>query len=289
MWYELKIAGIPPEKMDSLDEVLDASAAKAVTLCDGQDEPLYEPALNTIPLWKETHVSALFDEDESRLQCIHQIKYMLPHAKLKLHDFEDKVWEREWLKDFKPMCFGKRLWVCPTHMTVPDENAVVIKLDPGLAFGTGTHETTSLCLSFLDGHELKNKTICDYGTGSGILAIAALKLGAKEAHAVDIDPQSIQATLTNLETNDVANDKISVFLVGEKTIPKVDLLMANILSGPLTELAKPFSELVLSHGKLVLSGILKTQKESILAAYKPYFQFEKSEEKGDWLCMVFDK
>lgn len=288
MWYELTISALNDTEVASLDTLLEDSEAVSQTFIDAKDTPLYEPALHTTPLWQDTIVKALFESDEARIRCMQMIKPVFPHAKFELSDLKDKAWEREWLKDFKPMQFGKRLWVCPTHETPPDSDAVNIMLDPGLAFGTGTHETTSLCLSYLDGLNLKDKIVCDYGTGSGILGIAAIKLGAKKAYCVDIDAQAITATLDNAYQNDIDDTAIEAFLVDKKSIPTVDLLIANILSGPLCELASNFSVLVSPGGTLVLSGILETQRDEVIKAYTPYFDFKESDALGDWVRLVFE-
>lgn len=288
MWYELTLSCIPQDKIDALNSLLEDTHAVSVTLCDAQDDPVYEPALNSTPLWKATLVKALYETEDARLESLQQVKYLLPDVKVSLQDIEDKAWEREWLKDFKPMQFGKRLWICPSHTTPPAPSAVNILLDPGLAFGTGTHETTSLCLSYLDSCDLKDKTICDYGTGSGILAIAALKLGAKKAYAVDIDPQAIQATRSNAKQNDISDATLDAFLVDERPIPTVDLLIANILSGPLIALLPIFKKILKKRGHLILSGLLSTQKASVIEAYRPSFTFIESESLGEWERLVFE-
>ena len=195
---------------------------------------------------------------------------------------EDKDWEREWMDLFEPMKFGERLWVCPSWKPVPDESAVNVMLDPGLAFGTGTHPTTALCLQWLDSLNLKGKTVIDYGCGSGILAIAALKLGALKVYAMDIDPQAVTATIDNAKRNAVNEERL---LVGKPEILDgiiVDVVVANILAGPLNELAESISKHCVSHGKLALSGLLDTQAEPTRQTYLQWFDMDSPCFEGEW-------
>jgi ribosomal protein L11 methyltransferase len=199
---------------------------------------------------------------------------------------EDRAWEREWLKDFKPMQFGRRLWVCPGGMSLPASarDACIIDLDPGLAFGTGTHPTTAMCLEWLDGADLAGTRVIDYGCGSGILAIAALKLGAREAVGTDIDPQALMASRDNAERNAVS-DKLVLQTV-ERTIDPADVLLANILAGPLAELAASFAKLVKPGGRIVLSGILKEQALPLAQTYAAWFDMDSPVYREDWARLV---
>ena len=185
---------------DVVEEVLTAHGALAVTLTDAGDAPVLEPAPGETPLWPDTKITALFpgDQDLSALtRALETTVAPTPLPATTIETLEERVWEREWLKRFKPMRFGERLWVSPREMNVGDPQAIVVRLDPGLAFGTGTHPTTALCLRWLDAASLDDARVLDFGSGSGILAIAALKLGAAAATAVDIDPQAVTATQTN--------------------------------------------------------------------------------------------
>ena len=203
----------------------------------------------------------------------------------KIEQLEDKDWEREWMDNFHPMRFGERLWICPSWRDVPDENAVNVMLDPGLAFGTGTHPTTSLCLQWLDSLDLTGKTVIDFGCGSGILAIAALKLGAAKAIGIDIDPQAIQASRDNAERNGVS-DRLELYLPKDQPEEmKADVVVANILAGPLRELAPLISVLPVSGGLLGLSGILASQAESVCDAYADSFTLDPVVEKEEW-CRI---
>lgn len=207
----------------------------------------------------------------------------------KIEQIEDKDWEREWMDNFHPMQFGKRLWICPSWRPVPDESAVNVMLDPGLAFGTGTHPTTALCLQWLDGLDLANKTVIDFGCGSGILAIAALKLGAKQAIGIDIDPQAIQASRDNAERNGVS-DRLSLFLAKDQPENlQADIVVANILAGPLKELATPITQLLKKNGHLGLSGILTSQAESVCQAYQHSINLDDVTEKDEWCRITGNK
>ncbi len=203
----------------------------------------------------------------------------------KIEQIEDKDWEREWMANFHPMRFGERLWICPSWRDVPDPDAVNVMLDPGLAFGTGTHPTTSLCLTWLDGLDLAGKTVIDFGCGSGILAIAALKLGASQAIGIDIDPQAIQASRDNAERNGVA-DRLSLYLPHQQPENlQADVVVANILAGPLRELAPLISVLPKSGGHLGLSGVLESQAESVCEAYVAHFALDPVAVKEEW-CRI---
>jgi ribosomal protein L11 methyltransferase len=204
--------------------------------------------------------------------------------RLKWERMEDKVWERVWLDHFKPMSFGRRLWVCPARESIEHPDAVVIKLDPGLAFGTGTHPTTALCLEWLDAQDLQGKTIIDYGCGSGILAIAALKLGADSALAIDHDPQALQATQENAEKNRVS-DRITTQLPSEGSASPADILLANILAEPLLQLAETLTDLVKPGGAMALSGILTEQELSLQERYRPLLSLSPTQQREEWILI----
>ena len=234
---------------------------------------------------------ALFDAETDMNEIVSLLKqahHLDENTAYKIEQIEDKDWEREWMDNFHPMQFGKRLWICPSWREVPDQNAVNVMLDPGLAFGTGTHPTTALCLEWLDGLDLTDKTVIDFGCGSGILAIAALKLGAKNAIGIDIDPQAILASRNNAEQNGVA-DRLQLFLSDDKPADlKADVVVANILAGPLKELYPIISQLVKESGDLGLSGILETQAESVCDAYTQSFDLDPVAVKEEW-CRITGK
>ncbi len=259
--------------------------ALSVTLEDAADDPVLEPAPGDTPLWPTRVVKALFEATTAREALARSLAMVLPGAPSpRFEAIADKAWEREWLKDFKPMRFGRRLWVCPGGLPAGDPEAVRVELDPGLAFGTGTHPTTALCLEWLDGRDLRGLAVVDYGCGSGILAIAALKLGAARARAVDIDPQALIATRDNatrngIETGLEVSDEPGL---GDRSC---DVLVANILAGPLVALAPRFAAALLSGGELALSGLLVEQAETVAAAYQPWFDIALSATREGWALL----
>jgi len=281
------IGALDPEPFE--DALLGAGAV-SITLEDAADNPVLEPAPGTTPLWESVRIKALFDaaadSDVLSLLLQQQLSELPP---LDFAIVADRVWEREWLKDFHPMRFGRRLWVCPDRQrptpealrTAEGAPPCFIDLDPGLAFGTGTHPTTALCLEWLDGAQLAGKTLIDYGCGSGVLAIAALKLGAKHAVAVDIDPQAITATLENAARNDVSACIEVSSVTAMKWVP-ANILVANILAEPLEALAASLASLVVSGGHLVLSGLLTEHAERVAARYAPWFDIAPMSIRDGW-------
>lgn len=283
-WLELKLA-LGDQDPERVEAALEEAGALSVTLEDAGDEPIYEPDADKPSLWSDTRLTALFPADAHMDSVLLRLKADLGVAALPPHrvePLEDRDWVREWLKDFKPMRFGKRLWICPTAYTPPDAGAVNLILDPGLAFGTGTHPTTALCLEWLDGADLAGKEVVDYGCGSGILAIAAARLGARHLWAVDNDPQALVATRDNAARNGVT-DRLSVCLPPAFPALKADLLLANILAGPLVSLAPLFAAHMKPGAPLVLSGILKTQEPDIRRAYEADFTGLEVASKDDWI------
>jgi len=264
------------------EDALFELGARSITLEDAADDPVLEPAPGETPLWPTRVVKALFDASASRDDLAQALAHALPDAPTpRFEAIADKAWEREWLKDFKPMLFGRRLWVCPGGLPAGDPDAIRIELDPGLAFGTGTHPTTALCLEWLDGRDLSGRTVVDYGCGSGILAIAALKLGARAVRAIDIDPQALIATRDNARRNQLDHG-LSVSADPELDRRSADVLVANILAGPLVELAPRFANAVRAGGELALSGVLFEQEETVTAAYQPWFDIAPSATREGW-------
>ena len=261
------------------------AGALSVTLEDGGDQPIYEPDADKPSLWSDTRLTALFPADADMPAVTARLRTGLGLSELpplRVEPLEDRDWVRDWLKDFKPMRFGKRLWICPTSYSPPDPAAVNLLLDPGLAFGTGTHATTALCLEWLDAHPPEGRAVIDYGCGSGILAIAAARLGAKSVWAVDNDPQALLATRDNAARNGVT-ERIQVALPEALPAAPVKLLLANILAGPLVALAPRFSALLEPGGTLVLSGILESQEPDIRRAYAGAFEDLAVTAKDGWL------
>ncbi|MGD8912933.1 MAG: 50S ribosomal protein L11 methyltransferase [Candidatus Thiodiazotropha sp.] len=286
MWLQLSIDCSETEA-PLLELVFENLGALSVTLGDAGDQPLLEIPPESTPLWQHTRVTALFegDQDPTHLQTS-LTSFLDPGlvARLRWERIEDKIWERVWLDHFKPMPFGRRLWVCPAGESIDQKNAVIIKLDPGLAFGTGTHPTTALCLEWLDAQELEGKHIIDYGCGSGILAIAALKLGAASAVALDHDHQALIASRDNAEKNGVSN-RLTTCLPDELPPGQFDLLVANILAAPLIQLAPDFAQLIRPGGRFALSGILAEQQQEVEPAYQAFATIEAHKQQQDWLLL----
>lgn len=273
---------------EELGDALIENGAVSVTFQDTHDNPVFEPLPGETRLWGDTDVIGLFDA-ETEMPVV--IAGLEQHPLLgagfhhKIEQIEDKDWEREWMENFHPMRFGERLWICPSWRDVPDPDAVNVMLDPGLAFGTGTHPTTALCLTWLDGLDLVGKTVIDFGCGSGILAIAALKLGAAAAIGIDIDPQAIQASRDNAERNGVS-ERLSLYLPHQQPDNlSADVVVANILAGPLRELAPLISVLPKEGGHLGLSGVLASQAEGVCDAYADTFALDPVAEKEEW-CRI---
>lgn len=288
-WLQIKM-DIKPDAAEQYEDILLAAGCAAVTFEDSADEPILEPDLGTTPLWQHTTITGLFsaehDLNETKAfveQAHQQLFENRPLPPFKAEILEDKDWEREWMDNYHPMQFGSRLWICPSWKSAPEPDAVNLMLDPGLAFGTGTHPTTALCLEWLDGLDLSGLRVTDYGCGSGILGIAALLLGAEHVIAVDLDPQALQATLDNADRNKVAKDKIKVYLPEKTPEEESDLLVANILAGPLVELASTLAERVKSGGRLALSGLLNQQSEEIKSTYSQWFNIDEVVEKEGWI------
>ncbi|XOV79828.1 MAG: 50S ribosomal protein L11 methyltransferase [Aestuariibacter sp.] len=282
-WIQLKI-NANEENAEQIGDLLSGNGAQAVTFLDAKDNPLYEPKLGETTLWPDTTVVGLFDAETDMQQVISRISkanVLGSDFGYKLDQLEDKDWEREWMDNFKPMQFGERLWICPSWCDIPDPNAVNIMLDPGLAFGTGTHPTTALCLQWLDKQDLKGKTVVDFGCGSGILGIAALLLGAEKVIAIDIDPQALLATKDNAKRNNV-DQGIEVYLPSEQPRLEADLVIANILAGPLRELRNVITDFVKPAGQLILSGILDTQAEELNHLYGQDFTMETPAITEQW-------
>ena len=260
---------------ERVEEVLRRHGALSVTLTDGGNQPLLEPAPGETPLWGDTRVTGLFSDEADLNALADDLLATFGLRELPEHRTEilvDRDWQHEWLKDAGPMRFGQRLMICPGDSAAPDD-AVVVRLDPGLAFGTGAHPTTAMCLEWLDSLILDGKTMLDYGCGSGVLAIAALKLGCDSAVAMDIDPQAVSATIANATRNGCAG-RVEVVGDDASICGCFDVLAANILAGPLVTLAESLTTRLSSGGEIALSGILSGQVNKIQAAYGPWIAFD---------------
>ncbi len=277
---------IPKEKASIAELVMETIGAVSITFGDAQDEPVLETLPDEVKLWSLVKLTALFEfspgiSDQVRQQ-VNQAFNRDISQQLDIEVLQDQEWERAWLEYFKPLKFGDHLWICPTGQKVEQPNAIIIDLDPGLAFGTGTHPTTALCLEWLDQQQPTGKTVIDFGCGSGILAIAALKLGAEHATGIDHDPQALIASRDNAEKNHVS-DRLTVMKTAQQNLEKADILIANILAGVLVELAETIASLVKPGGLIILSGILPGQAAEVADTYKQFFTMEPSVEKNDWV------
>lgn len=280
-WLELRIDS-NRDTAPALEEALLAAGALSVTLQDNADQPIFEPALGETPLWQATRVTGLFEADVDTGKIERRLRLSQPHW----HVVEDKDWEREWMQHYHPIQCSERLWICPSWLAPPDPTAVNLLLDPGLAFGTGTHPTTFLCLSWLGEQQLQDMSVIDYGCGSGILGIASLLLGAKQAVGVDIDPQALLATRDNAARNGLAAERFTVYFPKQAPSEPADLLLANILAGPLVELAPALLALLKPGGRICLSGVLASQAETVQQAYRAVIEFEPIRQKDEWVCMT---
>ncbi len=283
-WHQISII-TDKQTATEVSDFFSELGAVSVTYMDAEDQPVYEPAPGETRIWAQTKVIALFelDSEPELVKTVLFAQFKDKRLKDWFHEIlEDQTWERTWMEHYHPMKFGNSLWVCPTGQEVSEQNTTCMTLDPGLAFGTGTHATTALCLEWLSNHDLTDKVIIDYGCGSGILAVAALLLGAKEAHAIDIDPQAITATFANADKNQVS-DKIKCYLPEQFEPFQADVVVANILAQPLCELSESISALVKLSGHLVLSGILNEQAETVTTAYQQHnIQVQSPTSQEDW-------
>lgn len=289
-WLELTIQ-TREACAEKISHFLEESDAVSITWQAAATETLLEPDIDSMPLWQHVNISALFNETVVISDVIETLCYRFPSEDIlrcNVKSIADKAWERVWLDDFHPMCFGKRLWIYPSVLEPSDSTAFTVRLDPGLAFGTGTHPSTALCLEWIDASIQGGETMLDYGCGSGILAIAALKCGAQRVFAVDHDPQALEATKMNAERNAITCGNISCLFPHQlQPTIKMDVIIANILAKPLIDLAKRFKHVIKIGGKCVLSGILAEQVESIQKNYSDNgFTPIGIHYKQNWACIV---
>lgn len=276
------------DQAEELSNALEDLGALAITLQDAQDQPIYAPGLGETPLWDHIKLTSLFDEYANMPTIISELQNQFGSEISKHHTEEliiDQAWEHTWKNDFKPQCYLNKLWIYPSWELPAERPAHSLILDPGLAFGTGKHPTTQLCLTWLTKNISQQNLVIDYGCGSGILGIAAIKLGAKKVFAVDNDPQALTATRENAELNEISPEKLCTFLPEELLPVQADILIANILALPLIELSTHFSQLLKPRGKIVLSGILAEQVDAIKTAYSTWATFEPPEFQQEWACL----
>lgn len=289
-WLELSLT-VRAEQQPRVEEALDDLGALSITLQDADaetpdEQAIFEPGVGELPLWPTITLNALFEAETDRRGLSEALGDLLPWLEpdqMLFRDVADEDWERAWMDQFKPMPFGRRLWIYPWNIEPPaDQDIVVVRLDPGLAFGSGTHPTTALCLAWLDSLDLKGKSVMDFGCGSGILAIAAVKLGAASAVGVDNDPQALIASADNAERNEVA-DRLTVYLPEDLIAEPADVFIANILAGPLGELAPTFAAAAKPGAPFAISGILQGQEEELLARYAEWFDELRVDTQEDWV------
>ena len=283
MWLQLSLT-TTKEQAPLIEALFENMGALSITLGDAGDDPILEPDLGETPLWQATTVTALFEGDrnpDDLRSLINQSLNTDTSRQLKMERLEDQAWERAWLADFHPMPFGQRLWVCPAGQRPEATNATILELDPGLAFGTGTHPTTALCLKWLDSIDLKDQTVIDFGCGSGILAVAALLLGAKQAIATDHDPQALQATLDNAIKNQVES-RLEIKQPNQMPTIQTDILLANILAGTLIQLESLLASHVKPGGQIILSGILIEQADEVSQVFSSHFRMQPATIQDEW-------
>jgi ribosomal protein L11 methyltransferase len=290
-WLELAIT-TTKDKVDDISTFLELTGSQVISLEDTKDEPIYEPDPINSPLWQNTTIKALFESNYTKQNLTNLLKDKFGDVFLSKCSFNkiiDQNWHEKYLANLKPMYFGEKLAIIPSSEININENKINVLLDPGLAFGTGTHETTALCLEWLDNNlssEHPQKTILDYGCGSGILSIAALKLGAKHVTAIDIDEQAIESTLNNAQKNSIIDSKIIA------TTPnyldknqQFELCIANILQNTLIELSSKIASHVKQNGQIILSGILTNQADLIIETYSKWFSNFTIEQKQEWVLI----
>lgn len=289
MWQQLTIQ-VRSADVEPLEQELLEAGAVSITYLDAEDQPVFQEEPGSTPLWDNSILLALFEQDknlDALLQHLRQHPAIGNAATLTVEQIKDQAWERSWMESFQPIKFGDRLWVCPSWQKPPDPEAINILMDPGLAFGSGSHNTTALCLQWLEQADLAGKRVIDFGCGSGILAIGAALLGAAEVYAIDNDPQAVLATLDNSQRNGLDLTHFHTYLpdafAAAFANQQADVLIANILAAPLIELASHFAELLGPGGELVLSGLLDDQIEDVSAAYRAWFDLQPATLDADWV------
>ena len=287
MWQQLKIQ-LHSEDASSFEQILFDFDAISISYLDAEDQPVFQEKPGSTPLWDNTFLLCLFNAKTDLGSLLNKLRCntkVLNNKSLNIELIEDQDWERSWMKDFEPIQFGEKLWICPSWLSPPEPNAVNIKLDPGLAFGTGNHATTSLCLRWLDQADVRGSEVIDYGCGSGVLSIASALLGAVKVHSVDNDPQAISATIDNSRRNKIPGDVLTTYL--PEAVPPVhaDILIANILERPLIDLSEKFAELVKKGGYITLSGLLEEQIPSLLSCYDRWFDMEAPQVEQGWVLL----
>jgi ribosomal protein L11 methyltransferase len=292
-WLQIKIPTLPAHT-EALEDALLIAGCQAVTLLDTADVPVFEPIRGTTPLWEHTTIQGLFEDDVDSKQLVATMRRLADENQMTVGNIsteilEDKDWEREWMDNFKPIQCGEKLWIVPSWLEAPAPSAVNLKLDPGLAFGTGTHPTTYLCLKWMDEHLQSGDRILDFGCGSGILGLAGILLGAEHMDGIDIDPQALTATQNNAKTNSIDESKFMVTTQTDELAEEYDKVIANILAGTLVDLSETIVSKLRKGGHIVLSGILNHQADTVLNAFNQVIDFQPISEKDGWVCLSGQK
>ncbi len=288
VWWQFSL-NCQAFELERVENLMVGLGALSISLSDAADEPIYEPLPGDNPVWQASVVAATFDGANDHELLYQQLTSKLPDhlaQGVRLKTLQDQDWNQAYKQHFHPLQCAPNLWIVPSWSEPPDPAATIVQLDPGLAFGTGSHPTTALCLGWLGTRDIVDRRVIDFGCGSGILAIAAIKLGAQWVAAVDIDPQALTACHSNMEVNGINSAQIQVTPPEELGDPAANLLIANILAGPLIKLVHRFAELVEPGGQILLSGILKTQLEDIQLTYRPYFDLDSPRYNEDWVCIA---
>ena len=287
-WQQLRVQ-VRSDNIEPLEQLLLDHGGLSISYLDAEEQPVFQKAPGSTPLWDHVDLVCLFEKEtnlDGLLFLLQQHPAVEDKTTLNLEVLEDQAWERSWMTDFKAMQLGERLWVCPSWQEPPEPNAINIMLDPGLAFGSGSHATTSMCLQWLEQNTRNDSVVIDYGCGSGILAIAAALLGASRVIAVDNDPQAITATIENAKRNHIPEGIIETYLPeqlpDDRTSLQADILVANILAEPLMQLAEDFSHFVKPTGCIALSGLLAEQVEELLSHYSAWFKMEQAVLSEEW-------
>lgn len=294
-WLQIHIT-VDQAQVDFTETLLLSLGAVSVTLDDAEDQALLEPLPGETPLWNKVIVTGIYQQDDNEQidvdSLIKFVQEQLPEAPVRFDELEDQAWERAWMDYYEPIQIAEKFWIVPEWLEAPDTEATNIKLDPGLAFGTGNHASTFLCLQWLGSIDLKDKIVVDYGCGSGILGVAALLLGAKKVYATDIDPQAVLATKQNAELNGVL-DRLFVGLPEEFNAEfksqQADVLVANILAAPLMALAPEFAKLLKADGEFALAGVIEEQVEDVSGVYQEYFDILNIEKREENWCRISGK
>lgn len=294
-WLQIHIT-VDQAQVDFTETLLLSLGAVSVTLDDAEDQALLEPLPGETPLWNKVIVTGIYQQDDNEQidvdSLVKFVQEQLPEAPVRFDELEDQAWERAWMDYYEPIQIADKFWIVPEWLEAPDAEATNIKLDPGLAFGTGNHASTFLCLQWLGSVDLKDKVVVDYGCGSGILGVAALLLGAKKVYATDIDPQAVLATQQNAELNGVL-DRLYVGLPeefdAEFKSQQADVLVANILAAPLMALAPEFAKLLKADGEFALAGVIEEQVADVSEVYQEFFDILNIEKREENWCRISGK